>query len=145
MHMLDSQTAQSLIKPHMPVVCSENGQFATVDHLEGSDEIKLTRDKNGQHHFIPVSWITSVDDKVHVDRPGDQAMQEWRTEPRGQKQQGQQQAMQTQDAKNNYEKREQSKQSSRDNNIGDQKPGVSRSAQQHNEQNNRGNAPRTTK
>ncbi len=138
--MLDTQTAQSLIKPHMAVVCSENGQFATVDHLDGSDEIKLTRDKNGQHHYIPVSWITSVDDKVHVDRPGDQAMKEWRTEPDGQQQQGQQ--MQE---RNNDEKRTQHKDSSRDNNIGDQKPGVSRSAEQHNEQNNRGNAPRTTK
>ena len=124
----------------MAVVCSENGQFATVDHLEGSDEIKLTRDKNGHHHYIPVSWITSVDDKVHVDRSGDQAMKEWRTEPDGQQQQGQQ--MQE---RNNDEKRTQRKDSPRDNNIGDQKPGVSRSAEQHNEQNNRGNAPRTTK
>ena len=80
--MLDSQTAESLIKPHMPVVCSENGQFATVDHLQGRDEIKLTKDKNGQHHFIPLSWVSSVDDKVHVDRPGDQAMKEWKTAPK---------------------------------------------------------------
>jgi len=79
--MLDSQTAQGLIKPHMPVVCSENGQFAVVDHLEGTDYIKLTKDKNGQHHYIPLTWVTSVDDKIHVDRPGDQAMREWRTAP----------------------------------------------------------------
>jgi hypothetical protein len=26
-----------------------------------------------------MSWVTSVDDKVHVDRPGDQAMREWST------------------------------------------------------------------
>jgi hypothetical protein len=31
------------IKPHMPVVCSENGQFAVVDHLDGKG-LKLTRD-----------------------------------------------------------------------------------------------------
>ena len=79
--MLDMTTAKTLIRPHMPVVCSENGQFATVDHLEGSNEIKLTKDKSGQHHYIPLDWVTSVDDKVHVDRPGDQAMQEWSTEP----------------------------------------------------------------
>jgi hypothetical protein len=66
------------IKEHMPVVCSENGQFATVDHLEG-DQIKLTKDAQGQHHYIPQSWVTSVDDKVHIDRPGDQAMREWKT------------------------------------------------------------------
>ena len=79
--MLDSTIAKDLIKPHMPVVCSENGQFATVDHLEGTDQLKLAKDKNGVHHFIPLSWITSVDDKVHIDRPGDQAMKEWSTTP----------------------------------------------------------------
>ena len=79
--MLDSETAKDLIKPHMPVVCSENGQFATVDHIEGRSSIKLARDDKGQHHYIPLSWVTSVDDKVHVDRPGDQAMREWSTTP----------------------------------------------------------------
>ena len=79
--MLESTTAKELIKPHMPVVCSENGQFATVDHVEGTDSIKLTKDKTGQHHFIPLTWVTSVDDKVHIDRPGDQAMREWTSQP----------------------------------------------------------------
>lgn len=68
------------IKDHMPVVCSEGGQFATVDHLDAANTIKLTKDDQGQHHWIPQSWVTSVDDKVHVDRPGDQAMKEWSTE-----------------------------------------------------------------
>jgi len=69
------------IKPQMPVVCSENGQFATVDHVEGKNTLKLRKDKQGQHHYIPLSWVTDVDDKVHVDRPGDQAMREWTTTP----------------------------------------------------------------
>ncbi len=71
--MIDSKQ----IKPGMPVVCSEDGQFAVVDHAEGGNSIKLKRDKSGQHHFIPLNWVTSVDDKVHIDRPGDQAMREW--------------------------------------------------------------------
>jgi hypothetical protein len=71
----------SMIKAHMPVVCSEAGQFGTVDHMDGSDWIKLTRDNKGQHHWIPVSWVTRVDEHVHVDRPGDQAMREWSTSP----------------------------------------------------------------
>ncbi|MGZ5012214.1 MAG: DUF2171 domain-containing protein, partial [Methylobacter sp.] len=37
----------------MPVVCSQDGQFATVDHMEGQDVIKLNKDKTGQHHYIP--------------------------------------------------------------------------------------------
>lgn len=68
------------IKPEMPVVCSQDGQFAVVDHMEGPDSIKLKRDEKGKHHFIPVSWVTMVDGKVHIDRPGEQAMKEWRTE-----------------------------------------------------------------
>ena len=68
------------IKPDMPVVCSQDGQFGVVDHIEGQDSIKLKKDKEGKHHYIPMSWVTNVDNKVHVDRPGDQAMKEWRTE-----------------------------------------------------------------
>ncbi len=70
------------IKPHTPVVCSNNGQFAVVDHVEGKDAIKLAKDDKGQHHYIPMSWVTKVDDKVHVDRPGAQAMKEWSTSPK---------------------------------------------------------------
>ena len=79
--MLDSLTAQDLIKPRMAVVGSEHGQFATVDHVEGRDLIKLSRDAQGKHHYIPLTWVASVDDKVHVDRPGAQAMREWLDEP----------------------------------------------------------------
>jgi hypothetical protein len=79
--MLDSRTAQGLIKPHMPVVCSNNGQFAVVDRIEGRDMIKLAKDANGRHHYIPLTWVTSVDDKVHIDRPGEQAMRDWSTTP----------------------------------------------------------------
>jgi hypothetical protein len=71
----------SQIKPNTPVVCSNNRQFAVVDHMEGTDTIKLNKDDKGQHHYIPMSWVKSVDDKVHVDRPGDQAMREWLTAP----------------------------------------------------------------
>jgi len=70
----------SKIQPHMPVVCSENGQFAVVDHMQGADSIKLAKDKSGQHHYIPLKWVVLVDDKVHVDRPGKQAMKEWSTQ-----------------------------------------------------------------
>ena len=67
------------IKPHMPVICSEGGQFATVDHTDPGNMIKLTKDGSGQHHWIPMSWVTRVDEHVHIDRPGTQAMQEWST------------------------------------------------------------------
>ncbi|SJM90349.1 DUF2171 domain-containing protein [Crenothrix polyspora] len=70
------------IKPDMPVVCSLDGQFATVDHMDGTNTIKLTKDKTGQHHYIPLSWVTSTEGgKVKVDRPGAEAMQQWSTTP----------------------------------------------------------------
>jgi hypothetical protein len=70
------------IKPNTPVVCSNNRQFAVVDHVEGTEAIKLKRDESGEHHYIPLSWVTSVDDAaVHVDRPGPQVKQQWSTEP----------------------------------------------------------------
>lgn len=76
--MINSNT----IKPEMPVVCSQDGQFATVDHMEGVKSIKLNKDKNGQHHYIPLSWVVSTSGgKVKIDRPGEEAMQEWSTRP----------------------------------------------------------------
>ncbi len=66
------------IKADMPVVCSENGQFATVDHMEGSKTIKLNKDAKVQHHYIRLNQVTSTENgKVKVNRPGDLAMQEW--------------------------------------------------------------------
>lgn len=70
------------IKADMPVVCSRNGQFGVVDHMQGSDSIKLKKDASGQHHYIPLSWVEGIEGgKVKVDRPGDEAMQQWSTEP----------------------------------------------------------------
>lgn len=70
------------IKPDMPVVCSQDGQFATVDHMEGPDFIKLNKDKTGQHHYIPVKWVVSTENgKVKIDRPGEVAMTDWTVAP----------------------------------------------------------------
>jgi len=69
------------IKPKMPVLCSKDGQLGLVDHMEGKDTIKLAKDSKGQHHYIPMAWVKTVDGKVHLDRPGEQAMKEWSNEP----------------------------------------------------------------
>lgn len=38
----------------------------TVDHLDGENYIKLNKkdSADGKHHWIPVSWVESVDDKA---------------------------------------------------------------------------------
>ena len=48
-----------------------------------TNQIKPPKDDKGQHHFIPLAWVKSVDDKVHVDRPGDEVMKTWTTSPGG--------------------------------------------------------------
>jgi hypothetical protein len=80
--MIDSTTA-NLIQENMPVVGSDNGQLAVVDHLEGDNAIKLTKDGTGQHHYIPLAWVTAVDDAVHLDRTGAELMQGWATSVEG--------------------------------------------------------------
>ncbi len=79
--MLDSETARDLIKPHMPVLSSEDSELGSVDHVEGRNLIKLTKGGDGQHHYIPLDWVTSVDDKVHIDRTREEAMREWTLSP----------------------------------------------------------------
>ena len=70
----------SQIKPNAPVVGANDAVIGVVDHVE-AESIKLDKDASGQHHYIPMSWVKSIDDKVHVDRPGDQVMREWTTSP----------------------------------------------------------------
>lgn len=71
----------SRIATSMKVVGSNDREFAIVDHMQGAATIKLNKDEKGVHHYIPLSWVTKVDDKVHVDRPRDQAIREWTSEP----------------------------------------------------------------
>jgi hypothetical protein len=73
--------AANQIKPKTPVVCSKDVQFAVVDRMDGTDSIRLAKDDKGQGHLIPLKWVTKVDDKIHIDRPGEQAMKEWSKAP----------------------------------------------------------------
>jgi hypothetical protein len=77
--MLDSETAKELIHPHMEVVGSDGEELATVDHVEGFQAIVLAKDDTGQHHYIPLDWVQSVDDRVHLDRPCAAATRDWTT------------------------------------------------------------------
>jgi len=73
------------IAEHMEVVGSDGGHVGTVDHLDGR-RIKLTRTDpaaGGEHHYIHVDSIASVDDKVRLNRTADQAKDEWGVESVG--------------------------------------------------------------
>jgi hypothetical protein len=46
------------IKGHMDVIASDGQKIGQVDHMEGSDKIKLARHDapDGKHHLIPLNW-----------------------------------------------------------------------------------------
>src|SRR5687767_12757382 len=57
------------IRPHMQVIASCGKCVGVVDNIE-SGAIKLTRkdSPDGQHHFIPKSWVHHVDSHVHLSK-----------------------------------------------------------------------------
>ncbi len=78
-------TDVSKIKEHMDVFDSSGKKIGQVDHLEGNDNIKLTKTSSpvegndnikltktsspdGQHHFVPVSWVAKIDTHVHLNK-----------------------------------------------------------------------------
>jgi hypothetical protein len=70
----------SKIKEHMDVISSDRKTVGQVDHLEGSDKIKLTKQSSpdGQHHhFIPVAWVDHVDQHVHLNKSGADVTSHW--------------------------------------------------------------------
>ncbi len=73
---------KSEIKEHMEVLGSDGERLGTVDHLEGADQIKLTKNDpkaGGQHHFIPVDWVARVDRHVHLSKTCQDAMKQWKS------------------------------------------------------------------
>jgi hypothetical protein len=67
------------IKEHMDVVGSDGKHVGRVDHVKGS-EIELAKmDFEGgfKHHMIPLSWVASVDEKVHLSLTHDEAKARW--------------------------------------------------------------------
>lgn len=74
--MLDA----SKIKEHMQVFGSDGERVGTVDHLEGSSKIKLTKNDpkaQGHHHLIPVDWVHSVDQHVRLSKSSGEVMRSW--------------------------------------------------------------------
>ncbi len=68
------------IKEHMEVVGSDGQHVGTVDHLEGSDKIKLTKtdpQAGGKHHLIPLAWVANVDQKIHLNKSSKDAQTQW--------------------------------------------------------------------
>lgn len=48
------------------VVGSDGKHVGTVDHLEGEGKLTRQDSGDGHHHFIPVDWVSDVDEMVHL-------------------------------------------------------------------------------
>jgi hypothetical protein len=73
-------TDVSGIKEYMDVISLDRKLVGKVDHLEGSDKIKLTKESSpdGQHHhLIPLSWDDHVDQHVHLNKTGADITSHW--------------------------------------------------------------------
>ena len=66
----------SQIRERMEVVDSSGKHIGTVDHLEGTDQIKLAKsdsESGGRHRFIPMSWVDRVEsDKIRLSKSRDE-------------------------------------------------------------------------
>jgi hypothetical protein len=70
------------IREHMEVMSSCGCRIGTVDRVEGN-EIKLTKNDPqaaGKHHLIPLGWVASVDNQVHLNKDAEEARRDWKTE-----------------------------------------------------------------
>lgn len=70
----------SQIRERMDVISSGRKTVGKVDHLEGADKIKLTKQSlpDGQHqHFIPLSWVDHVDQDVHLNKSDADVTSHW--------------------------------------------------------------------
>ena len=69
------------IRERMDVIASCGKKMGVVDHIEGS-VLKLTKkdSSDGQHHFVPTSWVAKVDSHVHLNKNSMETEQNWKSE-----------------------------------------------------------------
>ena len=67
------------IREHMEVRSADGAHVGTVDHMDGSSRIKLTKNDSadGRHHYIPLDWIDHVDQHVHLSKNADEVQKDW--------------------------------------------------------------------
>lgn len=69
---------RSQIVPKLEVLSADRQKVGIVDHLDG-ERIKLTRHDSvdGQHHYVPLSWVDHVDAHVHLNVPATAVFTGW--------------------------------------------------------------------
>ncbi len=69
------------IQERMEVVGSDGQHVGTIDHKQTADQLVLAGDDpkaDGKPHVISVEWVHFVDSKVHLNKPAEKAVLEWR-------------------------------------------------------------------
>jgi hypothetical protein len=79
-HAMAQAVQPSQIKEHMDVIASDGAKIGSVDHMDGTNQIKLTKHDapDGKHHLIPLSWVDHVDQKVHLNKAANDATKQWK-------------------------------------------------------------------
>lgn len=72
--MTQNEHAQQ-IQPHMPIICADGHNHGVVDHLDG-EYIKIAKDEQGKHHWLPLSAVDHVDEHVHLNLGHEQVKQQ---------------------------------------------------------------------
>jgi hypothetical protein len=70
------------IREHMDVIGSCGKHVGVVDHVEGKS-VKLTKSDPkaaGKHHYIPLDWVASVDQSVHLNKNSEEVFRDWKAE-----------------------------------------------------------------
>lgn len=70
------------IQVHADVVDSTGHPVGKVDHVQGTDQIKLTKQDgtDGKHHLIPVAWVKEVNNnQVVLSKSFEEINQQWTT------------------------------------------------------------------
>ncbi|CAB1221403.1 DUF2171 domain-containing protein [Acinetobacter bouvetii] len=66
------------ITKHADVIATCGTKVGTVDHLQGTDQIKLTRNEEGSHHLIPLSWVSEIkDNQVMLNVDSEEVKSHW--------------------------------------------------------------------
>lgn len=73
---MDQQTRRS-IQNHMGIRDIDGHDVGRVDRVEG-DYVKVTRDTDGNHHWIPDGLIMRVDQYVHLNVTRQEIAGQWR-------------------------------------------------------------------
>ena len=67
------------VMAHMDVIASDGTKVGTVDHMDGTDKIKLAKNTSpdGEHHYIQMAWVDHIDKHVHLKRTTAEVKAAW--------------------------------------------------------------------